>query len=193
SYTPTLTTLVRARESVLEADGRVEPRFVAVAQAEAHEGVHLRSAAAELSAVAERISSISSYTIVTGEDATVLGVVDALAGSQWLHMVCHGIRNRQQPFKLLFAMRDGPLTIKRIIQSDMCSPEFAFLSACRTTEGDESSPDEAIHLQVAAAMQSTGFRSVIGPMWSVDDDVAGKIISAFYDGLVEDSQRLDST
>ena len=42
---------------------------------------------------------------------------------------------------------------------------------------DEWSPDEAIHL--AAAMQFSGFRSVIGAMWSVDDDVVGKIVSIF--------------
>lgn len=87
-------------------------------------------------------------------------------------------------------MHHGPLTIKRIIQGDMRNPGFAFLSACHTTEGDESSPDEAIHL--AAAMQFAGFRSVIGTLWSVDDDVAGTVVSAFYDGL-DETGRLDYT
>ncbi|KAG1812133.1 uncharacterized protein BJ212DRAFT_473462, partial [Suillus subaureus] len=34
-----------------------------------------------------------------------------------------------------------------------------------------SIPDESIHL--AAVMQFSGFRSVVGSMWPVDDDVAG--------------------
>lgn len=56
--------------------------------------------------------------------------------------------------------------------------------------GDESSPDEVIHL--AAAMQFSGFRSVIGSMWSVDDDAAGQIVPAFYDHFVDaESGRLD--
>ncbi|KAG1721030.1 hypothetical protein EDB19DRAFT_1590580, partial [Suillus lakei] len=55
---------------------------------------------------------------------------------------------------------------------------FAFLSACHTTVGDEKSPDKSIHL--AAAMQFSGFRSVIGSMWSVDDSVARQVVSAFY-------------
>ena len=88
-------------------------------------------------------------------------------------------------------MRDGPLTISQIIRSQCENPEFAFLSACHTTVGDESSPDEAIHL--AAAMQFAGFRSVIGSMWSVDDDVARHVVSAFYDNLVDGSGRLDCT
>ncbi|KAG1747353.1 hypothetical protein EDB19DRAFT_1686905 [Suillus lakei] len=58
--------------------------------------------------------------------------------------------DRQQPFESSFAMRDGPLMIKDIIRSHWQNPEFAFLSACRTTVGDKSSLDEVIHL--AAAM-----------------------------------------
>ena len=88
-------------------------------------------------------------------------------------------------------MRDGPLTIREIIRTQWQNPEFAFLSACHTTVGDESSPDEAIHL--AAAMQFSGFRSVIDSMWSVDDDVAAQVASAFYDNLVDGSGRLDCT
>ena len=48
----------------------------------------------------------------------------------------------------------------------MKNPEFAYLSACHTTVGDEKSPDEVIHLTLA--MQFVGFRSVIGTMWAVD-------------------------
>ncbi|KAG0707117.1 hypothetical protein DFH29DRAFT_898513 [Suillus ampliporus] len=52
-------------------------------------------------------------------------------------------------------MYDGPLMIRDIIRTDLQNPEFAFLSACDTTVGDESSPDEAIHL--AVAMHSPDF------------------------------------
>jgi len=46
-------------------------------------------------------------------------------------------------------MHDGPLTIMDIIRPRLQQPEFAFLSACHTTVGYASSPDEAIHLAVA--------------------------------------------
>ena len=52
-------------------------------------------------------------------------------------------------------MRDGPLTIRQIIQSQWQNPEFAFLSVCHTTVGDESSPNEAIHL--AAGVYTHGY------------------------------------
>ena len=84
-------------------------------------------------------------------------------------------------------MRDRPLTITDIIRQQ----EFAFLSACHTTVGHASSPGKAIHL--AAAMQFSGFRSVIGSMWSVDDEVVGQVVSAFYDEMFDSSERLDCT
>ncbi|KAG2071257.1 hypothetical protein BDR04DRAFT_1098657 [Suillus decipiens] len=88
-------------------------------------------------------------------------------------------------------MRDGSLMIKDIIRSDRQNPEFAFLLACHTTVGDGKSPNESIHL--AAAMKFSGFRSVTGSMWSVDDDVARQVASAFYGYLVDSSGRLDCT
>ncbi|KAG0701540.1 hypothetical protein DFH29DRAFT_926511, partial [Suillus ampliporus] len=78
-------------------------------------------------------------------------------------------------------MHDGPLKIRDIVRTHLHDPEFAFLSACHTTVGDESSPDEAIHL--TAAMQFSGFRSVIGSMWP------DRLF--FYANLVDDLGRLD--
>ncbi|KIK39089.1 hypothetical protein CY34DRAFT_808677, partial [Suillus luteus UH-Slu-Lm8-n1] len=42
-------------------------------------------------------------------------------------------------------------------------------------------------------MQFSGFRSVVGSMWSVDDEVAQEVVSAFYRNLVDGSGRLDCT
>ncbi|KAG1772963.1 TPR-like protein [Suillus placidus] len=190
SYTPTLATLVRARQQV----SRDAPpqHFVAIGQGNPDGGRPLECVATELAAVAQRlVPVVSSFASLEDNDATVEGALDALNHNQWLHLACHGMPNRQQPFESSFAMRDGPLMIKHIIRSNWQKPEFAFLSACHTTVGDEKSPDESIHL--AAAMQFSGFRSVIGSMWSVDDEVAQQVVSAFYDKLVDDSGRLDCT
>ncbi|KAG2040594.1 CHAT domain-containing protein [Suillus americanus] len=132
-----------------------------------------------------------TFTSLEEGDATAQGALNALNHNQWLHLACHGMPNRTQPFESSFAIRDGSLTIKDIIRSDWQNPEFAFLSACHTIVDDENSPDESIHL--AAAMQFSGFRSVIGSMWSVDDDVARQVVSAFYGHLVDSSGRLDCT
>ncbi|KAG1811747.1 CHAT domain-containing protein [Suillus subaureus] len=190
SYTPTLATLVRARQRVSQYAST--QYFVAIGQENPDRGKELRCVAPELAAIAQRLVPIvSSFTSLEDSDATVQGVLDALNHNQWLHLACHGMPNRQRPFESSFAMRDRPLMIKDIIRSNWQNPEFAFLSACHTTVGDEKNPDESIHL--AAAMQFSGFRSVIGSMWFVDDEAARQVVSAFYDKLIDDSGRLDCT
>ncbi|KAG2127531.1 CHAT domain-containing protein [Suillus clintonianus] len=189
SHTPTLATLIRARQRVSQEVST--QHFVAIGQANPDRGKELRHVAPELAIVAQRLRPVVSFTSLEDGDATVQGALDALNHNQWLHLACHGMPHRTQSFDSSFAMRDGPLMIKEIIRSNWQNPEFAFLSACHTTVGHEKSPDEAIHL--AAAMQFSGFRSVIGSMWSVDDEVARQIVSVFYRKLVDGSGRLDCT
>jgi len=187
SYTPTLAALIRARQQ-MPRDAS-SPHFVAIGQGNPDNGKPLPHVVAELDDIAHRVAPILPFTLLSESDATVQQALDALNRHQWVHLACHGMPNRQKPFESSFAMRDGPLTIADIIRPRLQQPEFAFLSACHTTVGHESSHDEAIHL--AAAMQFSGFRSVIGSMWSVDDEVAGQLVSAFYDNMVDSSGRSD--
>jgi hypothetical protein len=187
SYTPTLAALVRARQQI--AQDASTPQFVAIGQGSPDEGKALPHVASEVDDVARRVTPILHFTSLMDSDATVQRALDALNTHQWVHLACHGMPNREKPFESSFMMRDGPLTITDIIRPRLHTPEFAFLSACHTTVGYESSPDESIHL--AAAMQFSGFRSVIGSMWSVDDEVVGQIVSAFYDNMVDGSGKLD--
>ncbi|KAG2095426.1 CHAT domain-containing protein [Suillus discolor] len=182
-YTPTLATLVRFSRCVL-------PTFCC--QGNPIEGKELKCVAPELAIVARHVTPVISFASLEDGNATVESALDALNRNQWLHLACRGMLNRTQPFESSFAMmRDGPLMIKDIIRSNSQNPQFAFLSACHTTVGGEGSPDESIHL--AVAMQFCGFRSVIGSMWSVDDEVARQVVSAFYRKLIGDSKRLDCT
>ncbi|KAG1787326.1 CHAT domain-containing protein [Suillus plorans] len=189
SYTPTLATLIRARQQV--SRDASSQHFVAIGQGNPVKGKELECVAPELAVVAQHVAPIVSFTLFEEGNATVEGALNALNHYQWLHLACHGMPHRTQPFQSSFAMRDGPLMIKDIIRSDWQNREFAFLSACHTTVGDEKSPDESIH--IAAAMQFCGFRSVIGSMWSVDDDVARQFVSAFYGHLVDGSGSLNCT
>jgi len=188
SYTPTLAALIRARQQ-LPRDAI--PHFVSIGQANPNKGTPLLRVTDELCDVASRVAPFLPFTSLSDNDAIVQQALDALNRHQWVHLACHGMPNRQKPFESSFAMRDGPLTITDIIRPRLQQPEFAFLSACHTTVGHASSPDEAIHL--AAAMQFSGFRSVIGSMWSVDDEVVGQVVSAFYDEMFDGSERLDCT
>ena len=59
--------------------------------------------------------------------------------------------------------------------------EFAFLSACMTAMGGVNLPDEAITL--AAALHYTGYRQVIGTLWSIFDRTAADVAEALYADL----------
>ncbi|KAF8979572.1 hypothetical protein BDQ17DRAFT_1264592, partial [Cyathus striatus] len=62
---------------------------------------------------------------------------------------------------------------------------FAFLSACETGTGDESLPEEAVHL--AAGVLQAGYRSVIATMWAIDDNYASMVSESMYSHLLERS------
>jgi len=189
SYTPTLAALIRARQQLLR-DACI-PHFVSIGQANPHKGTPLLRVTDELCDVASRVPPFLPFTSLSDNDATVQRALDALNQHQWFHLACHGMLNQQKPFESSFAMRDGPLTIMDIIRPCLQQREFAFLSTSHTTVGHASSPDEAIHL--ATAMQFSAFRCVIGSMWSVEDEVVGQVVSAFYDEMFDGSGRLDCT
>jgi len=66
--------------------------------------------------------------------------------SEWVHFACHGIPNKKQPFDSAFGLYDGRFTVERIMGCKLENAEFAYLSACHMTVGDEESPDKVIHL-----------------------------------------------
>ena len=191
SYTPTLTALIRARRCDRSSSVTDQKRLIAIGQATAAGESKLHSVGAELANIGQLVDGLATFTRVDGEDACISRVVEELGQNEWVHLACHGLPNPTEPFKSAFALHDGHFTIQRIIGCELRNPEFAYLSACHTTVGDEESPDEVIHL--AAAMQFLGYRSVIGTMWAVDDGETNKITSTFYKHMVDESGRLDHT
>ena len=191
SYTPTLTALIRARRHGPSDSATARKRFIAIGQAKAAGESELLSVDTELDNIRQCVDGLATLTRIDGEESCTPRVVEELGKNEWVHLACHGLANRKQPFESAFALHDGHFTIQRIIGCDLKNAEFAYLSACHTTVGDEESPDEVIHL--ASAMQFVGFRSVIGTMWAVADGETNKVISTFYKHMVGESGRLDHT
>lgn len=126
SYTPTLSALIRARPRV--------SRDILLPLSKPTRTEGNDSDVSLPSQVLSLIVSRPSHPLHRSRTAMKQsrGASDALDRNQWLHLACHGMPNRQQPFESSFAMRDGPLMIKDIIRSRWQDPEFAFLSACHT-------------------------------------------------------------
>jgi CHAT domain-containing protein len=113
----------------------------------------------------------------------------------WIHLACHGTQHPDEPLKSGFALADGRLELSTIIKYNLKHAEFAFLSACQTSTGDTTLSEESVHL--AAAMLVTGYRGVVGTMWSIHDGHAPQVAEDFYSellarsGEVEGRKRLD--
>ncbi|KAG1747025.1 CHAT domain-containing protein [Suillus occidentalis] len=177
SYTPTLSALIRSRQIT---KGRVTPSFVAIGQGQpgAGKGKALLAVDSELELVHSLVPATANHSTVSGDKATRTGALKALEDNSWVHLACHGKQHPTQPYDSHFVMRDEHLTLLDIMERDIPHAEFAFLSACHTAVGDKETPDEVIHL--AAGLQFSGFKSVVGTLWEVDDSVAKHVVEAFY-------------
>ncbi|KAG1845283.1 CHAT domain-containing protein [Suillus subalutaceus] len=183
SYTPTLSALIRSRRQNASKVAPNTPSFVSIGQSKPNSRSgerELEAVEAELELVKSLVPPSMSCSEVSGDEGTVSGAIQALK-NQFMDLV--------QPFDSSFALRDKPLRLSDIIQAEPENPEFAFLSACHTAVGDKNAPDEVIHL--AAGMQFSGFRGVIGTMWAVDDTTAHLMVKEFYGAMF--SGKIDCT
>ncbi|KAG1747331.1 CHAT domain-containing protein [Suillus lakei] len=183
SYTPTLSALIRSRQMMKT---HVTPSFVAIGQGQPRAGKSkaLLAVDSELELVRKLVPAMATRTTISGDAATRAGALEALQQHTWVHLACHGKQDPTQPYDSHFVMKDEPLTLLDIMEKDIPHAEFAFLSACHTAVGDEETPDEVIHL--AAGLQFSGFKSVIGTLWEVDDAVAKHVVEAFYKNIFKD-------
>ncbi|KAI0246377.1 CHAT domain-containing protein [Lactifluus subvellereus] len=121
-----------------------------------------------------------SVTRIAGEAATPENVIAHLPMHPWVHFACHGMLQPGRPFESSFLLQDKThLTLLRIAKSHLPTAELAFLAACHTAElTEDGTPDEVLHL--TAAMQFSGFRSVIGTMWAMVDEDGQDLSKYFY-------------
>ncbi|KAG2359469.1 CHAT domain-containing protein [Suillus spraguei] len=180
SYIPTLSALVRSRQMMKK---RVPSSFVAIGQGQPLTGKskELLAVDSEIELVRTLVPATVSRTTISGDAATRAGALQAFEENTWVHLACHGKQDHEQPYNSHFAMKDEPITLLDIMEKDIPHAEFAFLSACHTAVGDKKTPDEVIHL--AAGLQFSGFKSVIGTLWEVDDSVAQHVVKAFYENM----------
>ncbi|KAG2344550.1 TPR-like protein [Suillus weaverae] len=177
SYTPKLSALIRSRQMMKK---RVTPSFVAIGQGQpgAGKGKALSAVDSELELVHKLVPATANCTTISGDTATRAGALEGLEENTWVHLACHGKQDPAQPYNSHFVMRDEHLTLLDIMDRHIPHAESAFLSACHTAVGDEETPDEVIHL--AAGLQFSVFKSVVGMLWEVDDAVAKHVVEAFY-------------
>jgi len=179
SYTPTLSALIEARKH--NSHSLEKPSILIVAQPDES----IPKALDEISHI-QRLKT--TVTTLISEKATPSAVIDRLQDHRFAHFSCHGNLEAGKPFNASFELHQGQLTLLKIIQSQLPSAEFAFLSSCHTAQlTEESIADEGLHL--SAAVQYSGFRSVVGTMWAMAD-IDGEVLAKnFYSSVFSEEER----
>ena len=178
SYTPTLRALLEARREIPAdeaAAGSTDDRILVVAVPNAPGQVPLAEVERESRHLAAHFPH--GYKLLRNEDASRQNVLEQLPRYRRVHFSCHGTQNLADPSSGGVVLTDGILTVADI-SSRRYRNDFAFLSACKSATGGSALPDEAITL--AAAMHYTGYRHVIGTLWSVLDSAAADIAESVY-------------
>ena len=174
SYTPTLSALIESRKTSTQALDA--PSVLLVVQPDAQ----IPSSLKEMYTVRTVCPTVE---ILSGKKATPISTLDRLREHRFAHISCHGVLETGKPFDTFFKLYEGAhLTLLDIARSRLPTAEFAFLSACHTAEiTEESIADEGLHL--AAAVQYSGFRSVVGTMWAMADIDGPVLAESFYQSV----------
>jgi len=172
SYTPTLSVLIESRKHGSRSSEK--PSILLVAQPDEF----MPAAWSEISLVRHLEATV---TTLSSKRATPSAVMRNLQDHRFAHFSCQGTLEPGKPFDASFKLhRGGRLRLLEIIRSRLPSAEFAFLSACHTAElTEESIADEGLHL--SAAVQYSGFRSVVGTMWAMAD-IDGQVLAKHFYG-----------
>jgi CHAT domain-containing protein len=182
SYTSSIVSLLRARTCTdhprsfsefaaiyqakpLQNDEQKEVEYPAIEFAEMEPDIAKRNLPASL--------SFTRFADATKEDAS-----EAFEDRGWFHLTAYATQNAYQPLNSSFLMRDGSLSIPDILSADLGKKEFAFLSV--RPVGSRFSWMQNEIIQLAAGLQISGFKSIVGTMGDVDDSKANEIIDKFY-------------
>ncbi|KAF6750944.1 CHAT domain-containing protein [Ephemerocybe angulata] len=120
-----------------------------------------------------------------GTAITAAECLDVMETYSMVHLACHASQNAEDPLKSRFLFYESSLELGSIVQRNLKNADLAFLSACQTSTGVQSLPDEAVHL--AAGMLAAGYRRVVATMWSIGDRDAPAVATDFYQYLLDHS------
>lgn len=161
SYTPTVRALVDARRP--RSPMREPQRFLVVPALPGGQATaHLLSGP----------NGIDVQICTTVEDVRA-----ALPVCNFVHFDCHADQDLQDPARGGLLLPDGALRVFDLAALPL-DGEYAALAACKTAVGGTNLLDESITL--AAALHYTGFRHVIGSLWSLSDDAAAAVFDDVY-------------
>ncbi|KAK6974138.1 CHAT domain-containing protein [Favolaschia claudopus] len=164
SYTPSLSALIEGHRQRLES--QTELQLLALSQPSATGQSHIPGTQEEVKYIQEQAIGKLDIICLDGQSATP--------------------DNHSTPTEsALLLAGSSQLTLSDIIQLELSNADLAFLSACETATGSSELQDEAVHL--TAGMLLAGYGSVIGTMWTIQDNDAPQVARDVYAHLLQTS------
>ena len=137
--------------------------------------------------IVEQILGQKSVYKLLEETATIDNVKRGMEECNFAHFSCHGEQDPNDPTQSALLLANGSkLTLTDIIKLKLPHAQLAFLAACQTATGDQTLPEEAIHL--AAGMLVAGYQGVVATMWSIQDSDGPIVTGEFYKTLWKDGK-----
>lgn len=131
--------------------------------------------------IGELQQSFESPTVLTGEFATVHGVMTAADGADLLHIACHGSFRADNPAFSSLTLADGRLTAVDAATLRL-NNGFVVLSSCESARGRFVSGDESVGF--ASAFLAAGARGLLLSRWTIEDAATRAFMRAFYGHLI---------
>ncbi|MEU4827093.1 CHAT domain-containing protein [Actinomadura sp. NPDC023710] len=176
SYTPT----VRALAESQKAGPSNGDRLLIVSLAASEGQLPLPEVEEERQRIQETIGP-DRTAVLEGANATRAAVREGLRTHSWAHVSCHGLQSLEDPFQGGLVLHDGMLTVEDV-RAGHHRGEFLALLACDTARGGLDLADEAVTL--SSAFHYTGYRHVVGTLWSVRSGAAAEFSASLYRHLV---------
>lgn len=137
-------------------------------------GPDLPGAEAEVAALRELHPDA---TVLTGQDATVAAVLEALPRAGIAHLAAHGTFRTDNPLFSALRLADGPLTVHDL-QTLGRVPEIVILAACDSGRSLVCPGDEL--LGFSAALLTLGARALVAAMLPVPDGPAAVMMTTVH-------------
>ncbi|TEB25883.1 hypothetical protein FA13DRAFT_1713728 [Coprinellus micaceus] len=181
SYTPSVAALTQRVENDAPIDDRVSRLFL-TSQPTAPGAPRILGTMKEVSAIHTKAQELQIRALnLSGDAITPKECLERMEEYSSIHLACHGIQETLNPLRSRFLFHKGGLDLNSVMQKNLPNADLAYLSACQTSAGQESLPDEAVHL--AAGMLAAGYRRVVSTMWEIGDESASQVASDFYQYL----------
>jgi CHAT domain-containing protein len=176
------------RTSVSHTTGQAD-KVLVIGQPNAPGLPRLPGTKRELKAIQEKFSTANiPFLSLEGDPATIDRTMKELESHSCIHFACHAVQDASHPLRSGFHLSDGRLELWKILQIQNPIADFAFLSACQTSKGEEGLSEEVIHL--ASGLLAGGYRGVVATMWSIEDRYGLKVAEDFYTDLISRRGRM---